>query len=135
MFYSSIPLWPTQEGHNMTQMEGGSPIIWTMLHPPSVEVHLQTYAWKGHSDNFMPWTIGQTDGANTRPPLLLYAQWGNIQHSSNSTSPLYDTITHTASPSSSPVTSRHSISLGTTIYRLIVVIYSCTHHQSTLAPE
>jgi len=63
IFYSSILLWPAQDGHNPTQMEGSSPILWTMLHPPSVEARLQTYAWNGHLENFMPWTIGSINSA------------------------------------------------------------------------
>jgi len=30
--------------------------------PPSVKARLQTYAWNGHLENFMPWTIGRIDG-------------------------------------------------------------------------
>jgi len=131
-FYSSLLLWPAQEGHNPTQMAGGSPIIWTMLHPPSVATRLQTYAWNGHMENFMPWTIGQTDSAEVRPPLLSYTQW-NIWRGTNFGSPIHNTTTQSAS-TTIPVISRHSGSLGTTIYRLIVAILFL-HPPSTPGPR
>jgi len=116
--YSSLLLWPAQDP---TQMTGGSPIIWTMLHPPSVATRrLQTYAWNGHMENFMPWTIGQTDGAEVRPPLLSYARW-NIRRNTDFNSTIDKTTTHSA-PTIMPVISRQTGSPGTTIYRLIVAI-------------
>jgi len=132
MFYSSICLWPAQEGHNPTQMEGGSPILWTMLHPPSAKARLQTYAWNGHLENFMPWTIGHIDGTQVRPPLVLRARW-NIRHSTDFGSPIHNTTTQSAS-TTIPVISRHSGSLGTTIYRLIVAILFL-HPPSTPGPR
>jgi len=33
-FHSSKLLWPTKERTSQTQVEGGLPLIWTMLHPP-----------------------------------------------------------------------------------------------------
>jgi len=53
-FHLSTLLWLSEEWKSQTQMEGDSPLIWTMLHPPSAEVRLQTYAWTGHLKNYMP---------------------------------------------------------------------------------
>jgi len=58
-FHSCTLLWPSEEG-KCQQLEGGSPLIWIMLHPPSVDGPLLTYAWTGHLENYMPWKIGQT---------------------------------------------------------------------------
>jgi len=38
VFYSNTHLWPSMEGHNSTWIEGGSPLIWTMLHPPRTAI-------------------------------------------------------------------------------------------------
>jgi len=59
-FHSSNLLWPSKEWKSQTWMESGLPLIWTMLYPPPVEGRLQTYAWTGHLENYMPWKIGQT---------------------------------------------------------------------------
>jgi len=75
VFHSSTLLWPTKEWNNPTQMEDSLPLIWTMLHPPSAEAWLQTYAWNGHLDNYMPRTIGHTDSVTIRPPIILHARW------------------------------------------------------------
>jgi len=74
-FHSSNHLWPAMEPHNSTWIEGDSPIIWTMLHPPADDGRLPTYAWNGHLDNFMPWSQGQTESVMTRPMLISYARW------------------------------------------------------------
>jgi len=34
IFYPSTRLWPVMEWCNSTWIEGGSPLIWTSLHPP-----------------------------------------------------------------------------------------------------
>jgi len=132
IFYSSIPLWPAQDGHNPTQMEGGSPILWTMLHPPSVKARLQTYAWNGHLEKFMPWTIGSINGTQVRPPLISHARW-NIRHGTDASSPIHNTTTQSAS-TPIPAIPRHSGSLGTTIYKLIVAILFL-HPSSTPGPR
>jgi len=59
-FHSSTLLWPSKEWKSQTWMEGGSPLIWTMLYPPPTEGQLQTYMWTGYLENYMPWKIGQT---------------------------------------------------------------------------
>jgi len=78
-FHSSTLLWPSKEWKSQTQMEGGLPLIWTMLHPPSAEAKLLTYAWTGLLENYLPWRIGQT-GVTIRPPTVSYARW-NIRKS------------------------------------------------------
>ena len=74
-FHLSNHLWPAMEPHNSTWIEGDSPIIWTMLHPPADDECLPTYAWNGHLDNFMPWSQGQTESVMTWPILILYTRW------------------------------------------------------------
>jgi len=64
------------------QGEGDSPLLWTMLYPPLEIARLKTYAWDGHLDNFLPWTVSNPDHA-TRPPLTSHAMW-NLQKGSNS---------------------------------------------------
>jgi len=75
-FHSSNLLWPSEEGKSQ-QMDGGLPLIWTMLYPPAADMQCLTYTWTGHLENYMPWKIGQT-GATSQPPIILYARW-NIQ--------------------------------------------------------
>jgi len=77
-FHSSVHLWPSTELINSAWTEGGSPLIWSMLHPPADSERLTTYAWDGHLDNFLPWTQGQTNHVTGQPPLISYAKW-NIQ--------------------------------------------------------
>jgi len=74
VFHSSTLLWPSREWNSQTRMEGGLPLIWTMVHPPSAEAWLQTYAWNGHLENYMPWRIGHTE-VTARPPIVLHAKW------------------------------------------------------------
>jgi len=69
-------VWPIS-----TQMEGGSPTVWTMLYPLMETARLQTYTRDGHLDNFMPWTACMQD--RTQPPLISQAMW-NIWKGSNS---------------------------------------------------
>jgi len=83
VFYSGMSLWPSKEQHTSSELEGGSPLLWTMLHPPMTETWLKTYALDGHLDNFMPWKACQTDGAMVRPPLILYARWNIRQEKPN----------------------------------------------------
>jgi len=104
-FHSNTLLWPTQERIGQTQVEGGSPLIWTTLHPPLADTRLQTYAWNGHLANYMPWTIDQ---ATDRPPIISHARW-NIRRS---TSPLAmpnplqgSTHNHQATPENSTLQS------------------------------
>jgi len=87
-FYSSMSLWPSKEQHNSSELEGGSPLLWTMLHPPMAETRVKTYAWDGHLDNFMPWKACQTDGATVRPPLISYARWNIRRGTEISMSPV-----------------------------------------------
>jgi len=77
-FHSSTRLWPSKERKSQTWMDGGSPLIWTTLYSPSAEGRLQTYAWTGYLENYMPWRIGQS-GATARPSLVSHAMW-NIQN-------------------------------------------------------
>jgi len=72
-FYSSFKLWPSTEWPNSTWMEGGSLTVWTMLYPPMETTQLQTYAWDGHLENFIPGTACTQEG--TRPPLISQAMW------------------------------------------------------------
>ncbi len=85
-FYSSMSLWPSKEQHNSSALEGGSPLLWTMLHPSMADTWVKTYAWDGHLDNFMPWKACQIDGATVRPPLILYARW-NIRQDTDVSMP------------------------------------------------
>jgi len=78
-FYSSFLLWPSEEWRSQLSTEGSSPLIWTMLHPPLAEAWLQTYAWTGHLENYMPWSNGQTD-TTVRPPIVSHTRW-NIRKS------------------------------------------------------
>jgi len=78
-FHSSILLWLFEEWKRKNRTEGDSPLIWTMLHSPSVEAKLQTYAWTGHLKNYMPWSNGQTD-TTVRPPIVSHTRW-NIRKS------------------------------------------------------
>jgi len=71
-FYSNITLWPSMERHHPTQIEGGSPLMWTMLHPPAAVAWLLTYSWKGHLDNYLPWANSNNV---VQPPLISYARW------------------------------------------------------------
>jgi len=80
-FHSSYRLWPAMVQPNPVRAEGESPLIWTTLHPPLATVRLQTYAWDGHLDYFMPWNMSNPNGA-TRPPLVSHAMW-NIRTGSN----------------------------------------------------
>jgi len=70
-FHSNTLLWPTKERIGQTQVEGGSPLTWMMLHPPLADTQLQTYVWNRHLANYMPWTIDQ---ATDRPPIILHAR-------------------------------------------------------------
>jgi len=54
-FHASIPLWPTDS--SAQGIEGGSPLIRTMLYPLSEATRISTYAWNGHWDT-MSGTIG-----------------------------------------------------------------------------
>jgi len=74
-FHSGTLLWPSQETQGQTWTEGSSPLIWTMLYPPSAEAWHQTYAWNGHLDNYMPWNVKQTGGMHVQPPIIWHAQW------------------------------------------------------------
>ncbi len=76
-FHSSKLLWPTKERTSQTQVDGGSPLIWTTLLPHQTDVRLQTYAWNGYLANYMPWKL---DPATDRPPIISYARW-NIRRS------------------------------------------------------
>ncbi len=78
-FYSGIHLWLTDAQKSLIGMEGDSPLIWTVLHPPAAFGRLQTYAWAGHLDNYMPWSPDQTSSVE-RPPIVSYAHW-NIRKS------------------------------------------------------
>jgi len=78
-FYSGIHLWPTDAQKSKIGMEGGSPLIWTVLRPPAAFEWLQTYAWAGHLDNYMPWSPDQTSSVE-QPPIVSYAHW-NIRES------------------------------------------------------
>jgi len=78
-FHSSINLWPSTERPNLITLEGGSPLVWTMLHPTAKFSRCLTYSWKGHLDNFVPWESAHTNGVE-RPPLISYARW-NIRRS------------------------------------------------------
>jgi len=40
---------------------------------------LQTYAWDGHLDNFMPWRTPCKQDCNTRPSLISHAMWNAWQ--------------------------------------------------------
>jgi len=84
-YYLSTNLWPSTERHNPTMLEGGSPLVWTMLYPPATVARCLTYSWTGHLDNFLPWANDQSKRV-TRPPLISYARW-NIRRSQDS-SPL-----------------------------------------------
>jgi len=44
VFHSHKLVWPTTEITGQTQVAGGSPLTWTMLHPPLTDVWLKTYA-------------------------------------------------------------------------------------------
>jgi len=79
--YSSSQLWLSMMRPNSTGMEGGSPLVWTMLYPPLETARLQTYTWDGHLNNFMPWTTCNPD-LDTRPPLTAHAMW-NLWKGSN----------------------------------------------------
>jgi len=46
-FYLTINLWPSLERTHPTQLEGSSPIVWTMLHPPTAAAWLSAYSWEG----------------------------------------------------------------------------------------
>jgi len=61
-FHSNTLLWPSQERQGQPQMEGSSPLIWTVLYPPSAKARCQTYAWNRHLDNYMPWNVKQSGG-------------------------------------------------------------------------
>jgi len=82
VFYSGMLLWPSKEWYT-TELEGDSPLFWTMLHPPLAETRLKTYTWDGNLDNFMPWSEHQTDSVKVRPPLILHAMW-NIRRGADS---------------------------------------------------
>ncbi len=84
-FHLSSHLWPALVRPNPAGKEGHSPLVWTTLYPPLDTARLQTYAWDGHLDNFMPWTASTSD-CSTRPPLISHAQW-NLQKGSNSQQP------------------------------------------------
>jgi len=86
-FYLSQPQWPTADQKITLGIEGGSPLVWTMLSPTLATAQLQTYAWDGYLANLMPWTSSPTDCVKVRPPLLSHARW-NIRHDSDSTKPL-----------------------------------------------
>jgi len=81
-FYLSINLWPSTERQNPI-LEGGSPLVWTMLHPPKIVERCLTYSWKGHLDNFLPWACTE------QMPLISYAKW-NIQQCPDGLLPLND---------------------------------------------
>jgi len=61
-YHSSINLWPSTKWPNLIRLEGGSPLVWTMLHPPATVARCLTYSWNGHLDNFVPWESNQTNG-------------------------------------------------------------------------
>ncbi len=82
MFYSSFQQWPATVQPNSTGTAGRSPLVWTMLHPPSATAQLQTYLWDRHLDSFMPWTASNP-GCDTWPPLISHAMW-NLQQGSKS---------------------------------------------------
>ena len=93
-FYSHIPLWPSKEQHSIW-LEGGSPLVWSMLYPPSVEEQLQTYTWNGHLDNQTPWTTGQTDsgGSNHHSSHMPHGIFGEAQQTIHMASHM-DTKSH-----------------------------------------
>jgi len=72
---SGIQLWPFEEMCTINRIEGGSPLIWSMLHPPADDAQLITYAWTGHLDNFTLWVHGKTDSTTVRTPLISHARW------------------------------------------------------------
>jgi len=84
-YHSSINLWPSTKWPNLIRLEGGSPLVWTMLHPPATVARCLTYSWNGHLDNFVPWESNHTNGME-RTPLISYARW-NIQRSHDLPSP------------------------------------------------
>jgi len=75
-FHSSNPVWPAQERLGSTPVQGGSPLLWTTLIPSPVNQRLQTYAWNGHLENFLPWSEGQ-EGATERPAIISQAHWNS----------------------------------------------------------
>jgi len=77
-FYSSVQQWPLMVQTNPWQMEGGSPLEWSMLYPPLATACLQTYAWEGHLANLMPWMTSQ-QAHDTRPSLISHAMWNTQQ--------------------------------------------------------
>jgi len=81
-------LWPSLE---RLKMEGRSPLVWTTIYPPLTTTWLQTYAWDGHLDNFMPWSASNPNLA-IRPSLISHAMWNcwkesNLPKSQDSSAP------------------------------------------------
>jgi len=79
-FHSSVQQWPSMAWPNPTPMEGGSPLVWSLLYSPCLTGRLQTYAWDGYLDNHMPW-ITRKCMSNIRPSLISHAMWTTRQWS------------------------------------------------------
>jgi len=73
-FYANTSFWPPATTQTSTQLEGGSPLLWTGLYPRE-GAWSQTYSWDGHLENYMPWNISPMPRVTTRPPLISHAMW------------------------------------------------------------
>jgi len=74
-FYLGIKHWPTDI--KPLGIEGSSPLIETMLHPPPNTQLLQTYTWNMNLAKTTPQTDGSIDYATARVPSLSQAKWTN----------------------------------------------------------
>jgi len=74
-FYLSTDLWLSSEWHNPIMLEGGAPLIWTMLHSPTTRARCLIYSWQGHLDYFLPWANGQTKCMEQIPLICQVEYW------------------------------------------------------------
>jgi len=121
-FHLKNSLWPSKERQSHSQMDGGSPLIWTVFHPPLAEERCQTYAWNGHLDNYMPWVVGHKGGTQARPPFISQGLWNTRQSlpdAGQSRQPLASNTT----PSVLPHTSPSVASIGSNSMQMAIMIY------------